>query len=70
MYQVGNAIVDIIQTGERFPTVSQIRAIASGYREFKTVAVEPKQMIEEFTTVDDVPVDADSFFKKVGGYFK
>jgi len=73
MYQVGNAIVDIIQTGDRFPPVSHIRSIASGYREFKTAEV-PQDLIqiEQFTgeeTERYKGMSGDDFFKEVMGSF-
>lgn len=73
MFQVGNAIVDIIQSGERFPTVSQIRTIASGYREFKTAEV-PQDVIqiEQFTGAETEKykgMSGDDFFKEVMGSF-
>lgn len=64
MYQVKSAINQIIDTGDRFPVVSKIRELASTYREFKTVE-KPVQMLEQFSSADDLPTNGDEFFKRV-----
>ena len=65
-YQVESAVTQLIQTGDRFPTVAKIRELASAYREFKTVEQSESIQIEEFTTVDEQPHTADDFFRIVG----
>jgi hypothetical protein len=69
LYQVTNAIEDIIKSGDRFPSVAKIRELAGSYREFKTVERSQAEMIEEFSSADLKPVDAKDFFKTVGDMF-
>jgi hypothetical protein len=69
LYQVSSAIVDIIQTGDRFPTVAQIRTLAGTYREMKTVEVPSGcLMLEQFAGSDLEKykgMTGDEFFKTV-----
>ena len=64
-YQVESAITQLIQTGDRFPSVAKIREIASSYREMKTAEVSNSVQIEEFTTASGMPHTPEDFFKLV-----
>jgi hypothetical protein len=70
IYQLEMAITQLIQTGERFPTVSQIRTLAGSFREMKTKEITDAPQIEQFSEADFKPVSAEQFFEKVGSYFK
>ena len=69
MYQIENAIIDIIKNGERFPTVSAIRNAAGSYREFKTVEANTNIAIEQFSSLETKYESAEDFFKEVNGMF-
>lgn len=68
-FQVQSAMNQIIKTGDRFPSVAQIRTLAGSYREMKTKEISTAIQIEEFASNDCKPESADDFFKKVGSLF-
>lgn len=70
MFQIERAILEVIRSGERFPSVSKIRELAGFYREMKTVELPVAEYIEEYSSASDVPHTAEDFFRTVGELVK
>jgi hypothetical protein len=63
LYQVGRAIKEIIDTRDRFPTVSQIKLLAKSFLIEKSAHVQEENLIEASSVVDDLPKTKEEFFE-------